>query len=206
MRTRPGAAKAAIRALVADGYAVVRIGDPGAGPMRQSGLVDLTTPTTRVLRPELVLVLARFAILGSLGLQQLAYLTNTPSLTIDAADPFTLYPIRSNGLLLLATAVDLGSGRELPVDEWLTEAYFRNRRNYGYRGVAAEELLDAIQEMQEGVARGWSDTEAQRRFRIRVVEAGRALAPVTAAVAEWGPDDGFIGDGRLARVQAARTS
>jgi putative glycosyltransferase (TIGR04372 family) len=206
VRTRPDVAKAAIRSLVADGYAVVRIGDPGAGPMRQPGLIDLTTATSRSLRPELVLVRARFAILGSLALQQLAYLTNTPSLTIDAADPFTLYPIRSNGLLLLATAVDLGSGRELPVDEWLTEAYFRNRRNFGYRGVAADELLDAIQEMQEGVAHGWADTDAQRRFRIRVVEAGSALASTTAAVAEWGPDDGFIGDGRLARAQAARTS
>ena len=206
VRTRPDVATAAIRALVADGYAVVRVGDPGTGPMRQPGLIDLTAATPRSPRPELVLVLARFAILGSLALQQLAYLTNTPSLTIDAADPFTLYPIRSNGLLLLATAVDLGSGRELPIDEWLTEAYFRNRRNCGYRGVAADELLDAIQEMQEGVAHGWPDTDAQRRFRIRVVEAGSALAPVTAAVAEWGPDDGFIGDGRLARVQAARTS
>lgn len=206
MRTRPDVARTAIRALVDDGYAVVRIGDPGAGPMRQPGLIDLTTATSRSVRTELVLVHARFAILGSLALQQLAYLTNTPSLTIDATDPFTLYPIRSNGLLLLATAVDLGSGRELSVDEWLTEAYFRNRRNFGYRGVTADELLDAIREMQDGVAGGWSDTDAQRRFRIRVVEAGRALAPVTAAVAEWGPDGGFIGDGRLARVQAARMS
>ncbi len=207
VRTRPGVAKVAIRRLVADGYAVVRIGDPGAGPLREPGLIDLTTVTARSLRRELfLLVLARFAIVGSLAMQQLAYLTNTPSLTIDAADPFTMYPIRSNGLLLFATGVDLDSGRELPVDEWLTEAYFRNRRNCGHRGVAADQLLDAIREMQDGVGRGWSDTDAQRRFRIRVVEAGRALAPAIPAVAEWGPDDGFIGDGRLARVQAERTS
>jgi len=207
VRTRPDIAKAAIRDLVADGYAVVRIGDPGAGPLRQPGLIDLTTATAWSLRTELfVLAIARFAIIGSLARQQLAYLTNTPSLTIDAADPFTLYPIRSNGLLLFATGVDLDSGRELAFDEWLTEAYFRNRRSVGYRGVSTAELRAAIREMQQGVAHGWSDTDAQRGFRIRVVEAGRALAPVVPSVAEWGPDDDFIGDGRLARVQAERAS
>lgn len=205
VRTRPAVAKAAIRSLVSDGFAVVRIGDPGAGPLRQPGLIDLTVATPRSLRTELfLLVLARFAIVGSLALQQLAYLTNTPSLAIDAVDPFTLYPVRANGLLLCATAVELDSGRESHVDEWLTEAYFRNRRDYGYRGVAADELLDAVREMQDGVARGWSDTDAQARFRVQLEEAGRALAPTVSAVAEWGPDDGFIGDGRLARVQAAR--
>lgn len=207
VRTRPDVAKAAIRDLVTDGYAVVRIGDPGVGPLRQPGLIDLTAGTVSSLRAELfVLARARFAIIGSLARQQLAYLTNTPALTIDAADPFMPYPIRSNGLLLLATAVDLDSGRELAIDEWLTEAYFRNRRSVGYRGVSTAELLAAIREMQHGVAHGWADTDAQRGFRIRVVEAGRALAPVVPAVAEWGPDGDFIGDGRLARVQAERSS
>lgn len=207
VRTRPAVARAAIRFLVEEGYAVVRIGDPDAGPLRHPGLIDLTTAAPRSPRAALsVLMLARFAIAGSLAVQQMAYLTNTPSLTIDAADAFMLYPIRANGVLLLATAVDLDSGRELGVDEWLADAYVRSRRNVGLRGVSADELLAAVREMQDGLTHGWSDTEAQRRFRLRVVEAGQTLGPLVPAVAEWGPDGGFIGDGRLARVQAERAS
>ncbi len=206
-RTRPAVAREAIRLLTTEGYTVVRIGDTGTGRLRYPGLVDLSA--TRPWSPSAdlsILAHARFAVVGSLELQQLAYLTNTPTLTIDAVDPFTLYPIRPHGVLLLATAVDLDSGRELPVDEWLTEGYLRNRRNWGYRGVPAGDLLAGVREMQDGLARGWQDSDAQRRFRSRINEIGRALAPGMPFVAGWGPDGGFIGEGRLARVQAVRTS
>jgi hypothetical protein len=147
---------------------------------------------------------ARIAIVATRELQQQAYLTNAPSLAIDATDPFRLYPIRANGLFLLASALDLESGRELRVDEWLTEGYFRNRRSWGHRGVTAGDLLAAIREMEQGVTRGWEETAAQDRFRREAIELGRALAPSIPFVAEWGADDGFLGDGRLARVQAER--
>ena len=48
--------------------------------------------------------------------------------------------------------------------------------------------------------------QVKRQFRARVVEAGAALAAVSPHVVEWGPDAGFIGDGRLVRFQADRLS
>jgi hypothetical protein len=68
-------------------------------------------------------------------------------------------------------------------------------------------LIEAINEMRAGIAAGWTtESVGQSRFRERVVEAGTALAAVSAHVAEWGPDEGFIGDGRLVQFQADRVS
>jgi hypothetical protein len=39
-------------------------------------------------------------------------------------------------------------------------------------------------------------------FRTAVARAAELLAPTVPFVAAWTVDDGFIGDGRLARVQA----
>jgi hypothetical protein len=207
LRTRFAVARAVTRSLVAGGYTVVRLGDSIGGPLGEPGVIELQAGRSWSRHASLhVLTRARLAIVASRELQQQTYLTNTPSLAIDATDPFRLYPIRANGLLLLATALDLDSGRELPVDEWLTEDYVRDRRTWGYRGVSAGDLLAAIHEIEEGVAHGWRETDPQVRFRDRAVELGRALAPAVPFVAEWGPDDGFLGDGRLARVQAARLS
>jgi hypothetical protein len=139
-------------------------------------------------------------------MQQLAYLTNTASLVVNVADPFGAYPIRANGLFMLKTPIDLDTGRVLAIDDLLTERYFQNLRNYGYRENTAGELTAAIEEMHAGLQNGWSDTTSQARFRSRVVDTGTALAAAVPHVAEWGPDEGFIGDGRLARVQAERTS
>jgi hypothetical protein len=75
-------------------------------------------------------------------------------------------------------------------------------RNCGWRDNTAREVVDAVREMHEGIARGWTESESQVQFRSRVVAAGTALADSVPYVAQWGPDTGFVGDGRLARVQA----
>jgi hypothetical protein len=60
--------------------------------------------------------------------------------------------------------------------------------------------------MIEGVRRGWTDRPAQARFRRAVAEAGAALGARVRHVVEWDAAGGFVGDGRLARVQAERAS
>jgi hypothetical protein len=221
---RPVAARAAARCLSEAGYAVVRVGDRSRDVPALPQVVypdavypDAVDPDAvypDAVSPEPadlhVMALASLAVVGSMDLQQLTYLTNTPSLTVDATDVFTRYPIRADGLVLLATAVDLDTGRDVALDEWLSEAYFRSRRHHGYRGASPEDLVAAIGELCAGVAHGWthtgSETGAQRRFRERVVQAGTALAATVPLVAKWGPDAGFIGDGRLAQVQAERAA
>jgi len=59
-----------------------------------------------------------------------------------------------------------------------------------------------VQEMIGGIEHGWQESDGQSRFRERAAAAGAALAPLVPAVAAWAPEDGFLGDGRLARIQA----
>jgi hypothetical protein len=136
--------------------------------------------------------------------QRAAYVTNTPTLTVNATDAFTCYPVRQDGIYLLKTAIDLDSGRLFTPRDVLGESYYRNRRNIGYRDNRSDEIRDAVSEMLEGLRQGWCDSEGQARYRAAAVAAGESLASRVRHVATWGPVDGFIGDGRLARVQADR--
>jgi len=173
--------------LVQNGYAIVRV-DPACS------LLDVYLLST-----------ARFVICASVDLQHVACLTNTPSLLLNAPDPFIGYPVRGDGVFTLPTVIDLDDGRELTRPELLTEVFFRNVRNCGVRGNTPLEVRRAVEEMHDGVTSGWRDSEGQARFRSRVVEAGTVLAARVRHVAQWGPDRGFIGDGRLARFQAGET-
>jgi hypothetical protein len=150
----------------------------------------------------LVMSIARFAICASVESQHVACVTGTPSLLLNARDPFKGYPVRGNGLFTIGKVIDLDNGRVLTLSDLLTESYFRNVRNCGYRSNTPADIRQAVEEMHEGVTGGWRESESQARFRARVVEAGSALASRVAHVAEWGPDEGFIGDGRLVRFQA----
>jgi hypothetical protein len=202
-----GVSAAVIAFLAGEGYTVARLGARDDGPRGHRGVVDLPAHPGRSLRLDLFLLRsAAFAIGTSLDLQQLTYLTNTPSLVVHAADPFSRYPIRPNGLYLLGTVVDLDSGRVLPLDEQIGDAVLRQPRRWGRRGSTASDVIDAIRELQAGVREGFRPGDAQAVLRARLVEAGRTLAPAVPFVAEWGPDDGFLGDGWLARVQAERVA
>ncbi|MBI3049007.1 MAG: TIGR04372 family glycosyltransferase [Acidobacteria bacterium] len=194
----------AIERLSAEGFRIVRIGNPVAGPLRGRDVLDVASDPRRTPVLDLYLLLtSAFVVCSSAELQQAALIGHTPSLRIDAHDAFTAYPVRRDGIFTLATAVDLDTGRPLAIQELLTERYFRNSRNYGYRATSAAEITAAVGEMVEGVRTGWRESDAQRRFRQAVADAGVAMGHVRH-VAEWDGASGFIGDGRLARVQAER--
>jgi hypothetical protein len=172
-----------LRAIEARGCTTVRLG--------QTPLVDV-----------FILLTSVFLLCDNTDAQHTAYLTNTPTLTINATDAFRYYPVRTSGIYLLQAAVDLETGRTLSPAAMLEESYYRNLRNHGFRDNSGAEVRAAVDEMFDGVRDGWRETAAQSRYRARVVEAGAALAPSVRQVATWGPDHGFIGDGRIARVQA----
>jgi hypothetical protein len=153
-----------------------------------------------------VLLTCRFLICDTSDAQRTAYLTNTPTLTVNATDAYTFYPVRADGIYLLKTAIDLDSGKSLSPRDLLTEAFYRNQRNCGFRNASPTDVSAAVTEMVEGLERGWRETAAQASYRVLAVDAGTAMAPRVRHVAKWGPVDGFIGDGRIARVQAERTS
>jgi len=151
-----------------------------------------------------LLRVARFLVCESADLQHTAYLTDTPSLLLNALDPFSGYPVRGDSLFTLKTAINLDSGQTLGPRALIEESYLRDRANFGYRGNDGVEVLAAVQEMHEGLTQGWRESEAQTEFRDLVTKAGTTLAARVPHVALWGPDEGFLGDGRLARCQADR--
>lgn len=189
--------------LIEHGYGVVRIGDPRGGAVAIPGVVDLACgPRPSPLLEFYVLQSARFLVCESQDLQHAAYLTGTPSLTLNAREPISRYPIRRDGVFTLTRAVDLDSGREIPLPERVEAAFFQNERNIGHTPNGAGTILEAVREMHEGVSGAWHETLEQAVFRTAVALAAELLAPTVPFVAAWTVDDGFIGDGRLARVQA----
>ncbi len=204
----------AVLVLVSEGYTVVRIGDPRMGPLGYSvshadgrpAVIDLAPAAGRDPgSPDpgidvFILLNARFAVCGSPDMQAMACLTSTPCLLVGAIDPVASYPVPADGLFTLKPAVELETGRPVPVDELLAERYIAHLDDFAHRANAAAEVVAAVREMHEGMTHGWTDSAGQRRFRSRVAEY----------VAGAGRDDraqdalALAGHGRLARVQADR--
>lgn len=185
---RPDRIADAAMMLSREGYRTVSL--PGAG---MDPLVE-----------RYALQMGAFVVCRGAALQHAAFEVHTPSLRLDARDPLTAYPIRPDGVFTLATAIDLDTGRTLATRELLSERYFRHARNCGYRETSRADVASAIAEMIEGVRRGWSDSEAQARFRRAAAAAGADLGGRVRHLVEWDAAEGFVGDGRLARAQAER--
>ena len=197
----------AVDHLVGQGYTVVRLGDASMTPVRRRGVIDLATSPRRTPAVEVFVLLAsEFMVCSDAGLH-VSDLTNTPRLTVNATEPISCYPVRSDGLYILKKVIDLDTGRTLTLRDLLTDAYFRNLRNptrYGYRDNTSEEIAEAVKEMQAGLRHGWHESDSQTCYRSLVAEAGMALRRHIRYVAKWGPDGGFIGDGRVAKFYADR--
>jgi putative glycosyltransferase (TIGR04372 family) len=193
----------AVEALLDSGFTVVRIGPSGSGDLTRLGAIDLPSAGSADADLELYLMLAAaFVVCESDSVQHAAYLTGTPCLRLNATEPFSAYPVRHDGLFTLAQAVDGATGRKLPVEDLHGEAYLKHQDGYVHRPLDAGQTRDAVLEMIDGIARGWTESAGQSRYRERVIEAGRALRDRVPVARTWGPDGDFIGDGRLARTQA----
>jgi putative glycosyltransferase (TIGR04372 family) len=192
----------AVDSLVADGYRVVRIGDPSMRPVSRRGVIDLATHPRRTPALEvLALLRSEFLVCGDAGPHAVSYLTNTPCVIVNASEPVGSFPVRSTGIYIFKKAIDLDTGRQLTLPEMLSHEHYRNLRNtgvFGYRDNTSREIADAVSEMRAGLAHGWTETDGQRRYRELVTDAGIHLAERVRYMHKWGPDEGFLGDGRLA--------
>lgn len=196
----------AVDHLVGQGYSVVRLGDASMAPVRRRGVIDLATSPRRTPAVEVFVLLAsEFVVCSDSGLHSVSDLTNTPRLTVNVTEPISCYPVRPDGLYILKKVIDLVTGRTLTLRELLSDEYYRNLRRpsrYGYRDNTGAEIAEAVTEMQAGLRQGWHESDSQTRYRDLVAKAGMALGRRIRYVAKWGPDGGFIGDGRVARFHA----
>jgi putative glycosyltransferase (TIGR04372 family) len=191
--------------LVERGFIIARMGDPTMLPVEWPGVIDLATLPDRDPYLELYcLWKSHFLICGESGPQGAAYLTDTPSLTVNATDPVSSFPVRSDGIYLLKTIIDRLTGKKLGLTELLSEdhlTHLRDTTRWIYLENTADQILEAVEEMLELLERGTPETPAQTRYKELLTRSVESMQHI-AYVRKWGADDGFMGNGRIARSQA----
>ena len=195
---------AAIEHLVGLGYTVVRLGDASMTPLAMPGVVDLALSPTRTNLLDVYCLLHSVFMIGcESGPSSLTYLTNTPCLWVNGTDPVTSYPIRADAMYLLKRVRDRRTRRFLTLEDRLQHDYiehFRHTQRNEYFDNTPDEILAAAKEMEALVHERTPLTAQQSAFRERVTAAGVHFADRLAYVRKWGPDEGFLGDGRMAQV------
>ena len=193
--------------LVQHGYTVIRLGDPSMTPVHRPGVVDLATSPARTNLLEIYCLLrSHLLIAGESGLAGVTYVTNTPFLPINATEPIAAYPIRAPGLFLPKTVVNKRDGRRLTCLDLLSVDYhrqFRDTRRFLYIDNSPEQIREATREMLGWLAGDWTESASQRSYHEAIMVAATQLRRRSIYVRKWGPHEGFLGDGRVARVAVA---
>ena len=175
---------------------------------RRAGVVDLATASNRDQVVELwVLLRSDFFLSGEAGPVGVSYLTNTPLLTVNATDPISSYPIRSDGMYIVKRVVDRQTNQPLTLRDMLSDDYLANVRNisrFRYVDNTSEEIVASVVEMLAWLRGGGEETAFQRMYRDMAVEAGDSLRARLTYVRKWGADERFMGDGRIAAFFAER--
>jgi putative glycosyltransferase (TIGR04372 family) len=168
------------------------------------GIVDLAASPARTSLLEVYCLLrSRLVITGESSLASVAYLTNTPRLIVNVSEPFAAYPIRAPGLMLTKAVIDRRTGGRLAHADQLGEEYhrrFRDPRRYQYLDNTPEEILEATREMLDWLDGRWTESAAQRGYHEAIGTAAAALRAESTYLRTLGPDGGFLGDGRIAKV------
>lgn len=197
----------AIDHLVGRGYTVVRLGDPSMTPIERAAVIDLATSPRRTNLLEVYCLLrSDFILCGESAYVNVVSLTNTPMVVVNATEPISSYPLRAPGLLLPKTVVDKRDGRRLTTTDLLTLDYhrqFRDPRRYQYIDNTPDQIREATIEMLEWLGGTWTESEDQRRFHDASVTAAAELWRRSQFIQKWGLDEGFLGDGRIARAALA---
>ena len=194
----------AVDYLVERGFTVIRLGDPSMTPVHHPGVVDLATSPMRTNLLEIYCMLrSDLLIAGESGLAGITYVTNTPFLLINATEPIAAYPIRAPGLFLPKTVRDKRDGRRLTSFDLLGLDYhrqFRDMRRYEYVDNSPDDIREATREMLEWVGGRWTESPGQLSYHEAIMSAATQLWRRSTYVRKWGPHEGFLGDGRIARV------
>jgi hypothetical protein len=189
VRARPELFAPAAGVLVDRGYQVIQIG-PAGERIPHPDVVDGRSGYMTTASSIHLLLASRFLVSDTPDTQRIAYLTGTPTLLLNATDPWSACPIRPDGLFTLATPVDLETGDALDPGALLQE--WRGRRALGWRGNTAGQIVEAVREMHDASAGAVHEHPSQRRFRMRLLETSG--------------EEGFVAGGRLARWQAERVN
>jgi len=192
----------AIDYLVSLGYTVVRLGDPSMCPVSRPGVVDLALDPRRTPELEVYCLLrSEFLLAGESGPAIVTLLTNTPTLTLNATDPVSSFPIRPDWLYTVKRVIDLDTGIPLTLREMASPRYLeavRDTARFRFLSHPPEEVLEAVREMRAFLANRGVESERQATYKALVARAAEELSPRLRYVRKWAPDKGVMGDGRVA--------
>jgi putative glycosyltransferase (TIGR04372 family) len=194
----------AVDCLVERGYTIVRIGDPSMVPVERPGVIDLATSRHRTPELEAYCLLNSAFMLGvESGPTVVTYLTNTPTLTVNATDPISSFPIRRDGMYMLKRVRNRATGEMLTLRDMLTARYLlhlRDTTRFEYVSNAPAEILAAVDEMLQLLAGHAVESERQLEYRQLATSVAEALKSESHYIRKWGTDAGFLGSGRIVRT------
>ena len=195
--------------LVAQGYRVVRIGDPSMRPFRREGVLDLATSPERTDALEFFLVARSECFIATdAGPFCLPLLTKTPCLGTNITDLVGAYPFRAFDRGLVKRVFDRNLGRTLTLREMLTEEYFLHRKDLSRFSVidnSPEDLTLAVREMLTVLRTGpTSRSPAQDEYHRLAEALQNSPAAAKRRVRKGEPAVQFLGDGAICHGFAAR--
>ena len=205
----------AIEWLQAQGYFIIRTGDPDSPPVGGPSVLDLAHHANRTALSEVYAVRGARMFLGChSGPWAIAALCGVPSVISNVSDPFAPYPLHGTSRYLLRPAAYRG-GRQLSPVEQLEGGYLKAILDPGYWRMTEnpyalmqgantpEEILAAVQEVMTGIANPPNANRGQVRWRQVAEQAAAHWSPMLPYVRKWaGSDGGWLGNGALAACQA----
>ena len=191
----------AIDRLVAQGYFVVRTGDPSMVKVERPGVFDLATSPGRTGLLELhLLSRSRFMIASESGPYHIAYMFGVPTLLINATDILGAYPIRPFDRYIFKRIKEKASGEILTFKDMIAERHYEKFRNidvFEYLDNSPDEITAAVDEMLEMLAGKTEATPRQIQFFEQILEAAIRLGKDIYYIRKWGADLGFLGSGYI---------
>ena len=195
--------------LVGTGYSVIRIGEGVVTRLDRASVIDLAAaPSDTGLLELFCLTQSHFFITSQSEMIHTAELAGIPTLIVNAIDPLGSYPVKKKWLLMLKHVIRRETGTVMSIFDMLDEEYqaggFNDTRRFFYLDNTPDEILAGVTEMIEIVDNRSRETDQQRAFRQLVCRKGSELSEENEDVRKRGPEEGFIGDGRLAGCFANR--
>lgn len=199
-----------IDSLVGRGYRVVRIGDPGARPIRRDGLVDLATSPDRTDWLELWCLLhCAFFIAPDAGTFVAgSWLAQRPCLAINVVTLTSAFPVKTSDRYIVKHARDRRTGRLLSLGEVATADHLLNRtdpQRFEILDNTPEEILEAVEEMHRDLQAPTPETPSQQSYREGLQQALKDERVVEKFSRKASPELYYLGDGRIADSFARRT-
>ena len=207
--------KLSLKHLVNEGFLVVRTGDSTSTPIDIDGIVDLTKlnlPDRRLLEVYFLLR-SHFFIAGDSGAFFLYVLLGIPCALINMSH-WLQYPLRSKDLMLLKRVVDIEKNSELNLLDMFSPEYSESKldlNRFDYIDNTESEILDSIKEMIEICSTNICLNKNQKMFLniaesvALSIESKSDINPKAARdFLKWGSENGFLGCGRISKVNFNR--